>query len=104
MTIMGNEPLAYDEHWKNSVDRTSPEWIAYCEGVYYVRRYLRTKLREGKYEAIAEFDETCAVYQKTTGGDVRVAGLRDVFRKVWESDRAELQRQVLQEEAYAHAA
>ena len=104
MTIMGKDTLAYDKHWKNSVDRISPEWIAYCEGVYYVRRYLRTKLREGKDEAIAEFEATCTVYQKTTGGDTRVARLRDVFRKVWESDRAELQRQILQEEAYAHAA
>ncbi len=101
---MGKEPLAYDTHWKTNVDRTSPEWIAYCEGVYYVRRYLRTLLREGKVLAVAEFEETCALYQKTLGGDSRAARLREVFRKVWESDRAELRRQILQEDAYAHAA
>ena len=100
---MDKESLTYGERWKRSVDRTGPEWIEYCEGVFYVRRYLRTKLRGGKDPAVAEFDETCALYQRTASAH-RATQLREVFRNVWESDRADLLRQILEEDAYAHAA
>ena len=103
MKLMDKESLTYGEQWKRSVDRSSHEWIEYCEGVFYVRRYLRTKRQWGKDLAVAEFDETCALYQKTASA-ARATRLREVFRNVWESDRADLQRQIVEEDAYADAA
>lgn len=98
-------PYPYDAAWKASVDRSSPEWIEYTEATWLVKRYIRTRLYDGKEAAVEEFEATCHIYLKNSAlKEARVARVREVFMLLWESERKDLEAQVLEQESVPHAA
>lgn len=95
----------FDEAWKTSVDRSGLEWMAYCESANLVKRYIRTRLREGKDAAVEEFEATCKLYAKHNDqGPARVARIRDLFQQIWTHEREALKARVLEEDSLPKAA
>ena len=82
----------YGPAWKATVDKASPEWMAYCEARTLVKRYIVTRRAEGKEAAINEFERTCCTYQSVgRNGPARVQRLRDIFRVIWKHERTTLE-------------
>lgn len=99
------QPYPFDDAWKASVDRSSFEWMAYCESASLVKRYIRTRLRGGKDAAVAEFEDTCELYGKNGAqGAARVARIREHFQLIWANEREALKAKVLEEDALPKAA
>jgi hypothetical protein len=74
--------------------------MAYCESVNLVKRYIRTRLREGKDAAVEEFEATCELYAKHNAqGPARVARIREQFQMIWTHEREALKARVLEEDA-----
>jgi len=72
--------------------------MAYCESASLVKRYIRTRLRDGKDAAVAEFEETCELYGKNAAqGAARVARIREHFQLIWTNEREALKAKVLEE-------
>ena len=57
--VASQQPYPFDDAWKASVDRSGVEWMAYSEAAALVKRYIRTRLRDGKDAAVEEFEATC---------------------------------------------
>ena len=99
------QPYPFDDAWKSSVDRSGFEWMAYCESASLVKRYIRTRLRDGKDAAVAEFEDTCELYGKNGAqGAARVARIREHFQLIWANERESLKAKVLEEDALPKAA
>lgn len=75
------EGYPYGTVWKQSVQRSGEEWRAYCEAVFCLKRYFRTKRLAGKDAAKAEYDGYCASLDHLPrgGGARRVARLKSDF-------------------------
>lgn len=102
---MSEKPYPFDDAWKASVDRSGLEWMAYCESANLVKRYIRTRLREGKDAAVEEFEATCELYAKHNAqGPARVARIREQFQLIWTHEREALKARVLEEDALPKAA
>lgn len=102
---MTEQRYPFDEAWKTSVDRCGLDWMVYCETVNLVKRYIRTRLQQGKDAAIEEFEATCDLYSKHGAqGPARVARIRDQFQLIWTHERDALKERVLEEEALPKAA
>ena len=101
---MNEQPYPFDEAWKASVDRSGLEWMAYCETANLVKRYIRTRLQEGKDVAVEEFEATCELYAKQALGAARVARIREQFQLIWTHEREALKARVLEEDALPKAA
>jgi len=98
------QPYPFDDAWKASVDRSGFEWMAYCESANLVKRYIRTRLQEGKDAAVEEFEATCDLYSKQALGAARVARIREQFQLIWTYERESLKARVLEEDALPKAA
>lgn len=101
---MNEQPYPFDDAWKALVDRSGLEWMAYCESANLVKRYIRTRLREGKDAAVEEFEATCELYSKQAQGAARVARIREQFQLIWTYEREALKARVLEEDALPKAA
>ena len=102
--VASQQPYPFDDAWKASVDRSGLEWMAYCESANLVKRYIRTRLREGKDAAVEEFEATCELYAKHAQGPARVARIREQFQLIWTHERDALKERVLEEDALPKAA
>lgn len=95
----------FDVHWKATVDRSGPEWRAYCEAVALVKRYIATRRREGRASAVREFEETCErCADHGTWGRDRARRVRDLFQLVWTHERDALAAQGVAENEGPRAA
>lgn len=99
------QPYPFDDAWKASVDRGGYEWLCYCETASLVKRYIRTRLRDGKDAAVEEFEATCEAYGKNgSQGAARVARIREQFQLIWTHEREALMTKVVEEDALPKAA
>lgn len=95
---MGSSPYCYSAEWKASVDHSGPEWMAYCEAVSLVRRYLRTRADWGREMAVEEFESSCARMAKSgSHGLERSARIKQDFLLIWAHERRRLVDEVEQE-------
>lgn len=102
---MTDQPYPYDDAWKAQVDRAGAEWMAYCEAVSEIKRYLRTRLTFGREVAVEEFDARCeALAKNNSRGAARVERVRADFRLIWAHERERLTAEVQAEEEVAQAA